>query len=297
LARAGVTCREKGAFSRPGSPCSALVPAAKLQPQMNFKLLFPTYRTRFRFVLDSIGEITKGGRVNAMLNVGSGEGDIDPSLSAFAHELSSCDINEGDVAHARAANAHVGNITYSVENAEALRFGSDRFDLVTCLEVIEHVSDSQKVIHEIARVLKPGGSAIITCPSATFPATYDPINRVLAPLGKHVSMGAYGYGHSWLVKEEDVEGWFAHADLSIVKKERLTGALAGAVECYWPGLLQKMLKPNAGNVARDEKKRGIRASAGDPPLVAITDALIAADRALFSSSERAVGLAYVVTKS
>ena len=263
---------------------------------MNFKLLFPTYRTRYRFVVESLQEITRGEPCEKMLNVGSGEGDIDPALSQFTRALSSCDINEDDVAHARSVNASLAHVSYSVENAEALRFEDETFDIVTCLEVIEHVSDPAKVISEIARVLKPHGQAIVTVPNAQFPATYDPINRALAPFGRHISMGAYGYGHSWLVEDTQIEGWFSAAHLHVQKKDHLSKALASAVECYWPGAFQKLFKPNAGNVAGGAKKTGIRGSAGDPPMLGLVDAFIAADRALFSQSTRAVGLAYVVTK-
>jgi SAM-dependent methyltransferase len=47
----------------------------------------------------------------------------------------------------------------------ALPFKSARFDLVTMLEVIEHLADIPHAIEEIARVLKPGGVAIITTPN------------------------------------------------------------------------------------------------------------------------------------
>src|SRR5215469_3755315 len=47
----------------------------------------------------------------------------------------------------------------------ALPFKSARFDLVTMLEVIEHLADIPRAIGEVARVLKPGGVAIVTTPN------------------------------------------------------------------------------------------------------------------------------------
>lgn len=46
-----------------------------------------------------------------------------------------------------------------------LPFRSERFDLVMMLEVIEHLADIPHALGEIARVLKPGASAIITTPN------------------------------------------------------------------------------------------------------------------------------------
>lgn len=46
-----------------------------------------------------------------------------------------------------------------------LPFRSESFDLVMMLEVIEHLPDIPHSLSEIARVLKPGGTAIITTPN------------------------------------------------------------------------------------------------------------------------------------
>lgn len=259
---------------------------------MNYKLLFPTYRTRERWIHDAV---PRGGR---MLNVGAGEGDIDPMLASFASELESCDINEADVAQASRANAWVPNLRYSVQDSEALAFEAASFDVVLALEVIEHVAHPQAMLSELARVLKPGGTLVLTCPSVRFPPTYDPINAALAPLGKHVPLGAYGYGHSWLVDAPQVESWIADVGCAIVRRDRLSGWLVGAMECYWPGLLQRALKANAGNTrGGDKRRRGVRPSSSKaPPLVGVVDALIAADRMLSWSSDRSVGLAYVARR-
>jgi SAM-dependent methyltransferase len=38
------------------------------------------------------------------------------------------------------------------------------FDAILCTEVLEHISDPAKVIHEFARLLRPGGTLILTAP-------------------------------------------------------------------------------------------------------------------------------------
>jgi 2-polyprenyl-3-methyl-5-hydroxy-6-metoxy-1,4-benzoquinol methylase len=271
---------------------------------VNFKLLLPTYRTRERFVREVLAARRVGepplGRV---LNVGAGEGDIDPTLASYADELESCDVNEDDVAHARALNAGVPNVRYSVQNGESLDFADASFDVVTCLEVIEHVHQPTALLREIARVLKPGGSVVLTCPSQRFPVTYDPVNAVLAPTGKHVSFGAYGYGHSWLVDDNELEAWLEDVGLHVQRKERLSGWLVGALECYWPGVMQRALKANAGNTngagrqADGASRPVLRPTAEAPPLLPLVDALIALDRRATAKSRRSVGLGYVLAKA
>jgi 2-polyprenyl-3-methyl-5-hydroxy-6-metoxy-1,4-benzoquinol methylase len=49
-------------------------------------------------------------------------------------------------------------------DAALLPFQGEQFDGVICLEVLEHVPAPAKVVSEIARVLKPGGTAWISMP-------------------------------------------------------------------------------------------------------------------------------------
>ena len=46
-----------------------------------------------------------------------------------------------------------------------LPFEGDKFDNVICSEVLEHVEDDQKAIHELSKVLKKKGRLIMTVPS------------------------------------------------------------------------------------------------------------------------------------
>jgi SAM-dependent methyltransferase len=262
---------------------------------LSYKLLIPTYRTRERFVrqvLERVGPPPLG----VMLNLGSGEGDIDATLASFATALESCDVNAEDVAFARALNAHVPNVRYSVQDAAALSFPNGMFDVVVCSEVIEHVVDRAGLLAEIARVLRPGGVAVLTCPSAKFPVTYDPINAVLARRGTHVAVGAYGFGHFSLLDEDELERSCREAGLLVESKQRLSGALVGALECYWPGLLQRAFKANAGNTRSRSAGSPIRPTARVPRLVGAVDAIIALDRAASAGSARSVGLGFVLRK-
>jgi ubiquinone/menaquinone biosynthesis C-methylase UbiE len=54
---------------------------------------------------------------------------------------------------------------FLVGNAHKLPYKSNYFDVVYCLEMLEHVEDPDKVIREIKRVLKKNGHAIILIPT------------------------------------------------------------------------------------------------------------------------------------
>ena len=48
---------------------------------------------------------------------------------------------------------------------DALPFAEKEFDVVTMLAVLEHLSTPTSVMHEIRRVLRPGGKVVLTVPS------------------------------------------------------------------------------------------------------------------------------------
>lgn len=60
--------------------------------------------------------------------------------------------------HARPGDAFV------VGSAEALPFDDDAFDVVTCQTVLMHVADAAKVVAEMARVTRPGGTVLLAEP-------------------------------------------------------------------------------------------------------------------------------------
>jgi SAM-dependent methyltransferase len=56
-----------------------------------------------------------------------------------------------------------------VANAKEIPFPRESFDVVTCLEMIEHDQDPFWSVEEMKRVLRPGGSLVITVPGIGFP--------------------------------------------------------------------------------------------------------------------------------
>ncbi|WP_371038640.1 bifunctional 2-polyprenyl-6-hydroxyphenol methylase/3-demethylubiquinol 3-O-methyltransferase UbiG [Rhodosalinus sp. FB01] len=66
----------------------------------------------------------------------------------------------------RHADARGLGIRYDVGVGEALPYDDAAFDAVVCVDVLEHVADLDRVLSEVARVLRPGGLFL-----------YDTINR------------------------------------------------------------------------------------------------------------------------
>ncbi len=65
---------------------------------------------------------------------------------------------------------------YILCSAEALPLSNASFDGVLFLDVLEHVKNEQAVISEIRRVLKPGGTLVISVPHRGFLGRLDSLN-------------------------------------------------------------------------------------------------------------------------
>lgn len=241
------------------------------------------------------------------LNLGTGEGDYDAMIAAHCGSLVACDVNEADLAHARSLNRMVPNLRYEPNNALALSYPDGHFDLLVSCEVLEHVGQPAQMIREMARVLRPGGIAIMTFPSREFPFSYDPINRLaqwLRPGLAHtrqqwIQQGAYAFGHDYLIDSQAFKQWAKDAGFEVLEFRGLSHHLVGLLEMYWTGLAQRIFKKNTGNADADSagmlKVRP--ASTQMPALVIVTDSILALDRWLFGWSERSVGKGVVMRRS
>ena len=99
----------------------------------------------------------------AFLDAGCGDGRylaaLDPELPA---RRAGTDIAERILETARARV----EADFRQANLEALPFEDGAFDLVLCSQVIEHVLNPQTAVAELARVLRPGGTLVISTDNA-----------------------------------------------------------------------------------------------------------------------------------
>ena len=265
---------------------------------MNYKQLFPTYRGRFLFIKECLARYSNNSVFDSGLHLGTGEGDYDFIIAEYCQQLTACDINENDIAYAKKLNAGLTKVEYHVEDANSLTYKNQQFDLIVSVDVIEHVDNPEKMVEEMSRVIKPGGFAFITYPQINFPWLYDPINKVLSTFTKYkLPIGAYAYGHNYLIDGKELSCWLDKNGLVILEEQRLGGYLVSLFEMYWPGIIQKIFKENAGNLpGKNERKVMLRPSIKEPFLTKLTDALINLDSKILGNSKYSVGKGVVVQK-
>ena len=123
----------------------------------------PTLDRKFQRVCELVAEQLPCRRY---LDAGCGDGRYLAALAglpARPEHVTATDISERILDVARAAAAEAGiEVETARGNLEALPFPNESFDVVLCTQVIEHLLDPALGLAEIARVLAPGGCAIIT---------------------------------------------------------------------------------------------------------------------------------------
>lgn len=98
-----------------------------------------------------------------VLDVASGEGYGSALLASVARSVVGVDIDEASVSFATNAYARA-NLTYRAGSVLALPVADASVDVVVCYETLEHVSEHETLLDEVARVLRPDGMFIVSTP-------------------------------------------------------------------------------------------------------------------------------------
>nr|WP_166180145.1 bifunctional 2-polyprenyl-6-hydroxyphenol methylase/3-demethylubiquinol 3-O-methyltransferase UbiG [Altererythrobacter segetis] len=124
------------------------------------------------------------------LDVGCGAGLLAEPLARLGAEVTGVDAAEENVAVAKAHAAGSG-LAIDYRAGELAALGLGRFDLVTAMEVLEHVADKPAFLAELAGHLAPGGLLVLSTPNRT------PQSRLLM-VGLAEAIGAIPKGtHHW----------------------------------------------------------------------------------------------------
>jgi 2-polyprenyl-3-methyl-5-hydroxy-6-metoxy-1,4-benzoquinol methylase len=107
---------------------------------------------------DTVARILDKAPRGSLLDVPAGEGALAARLIAAGFAVSCCDLYP-EIFRLKDVPIHQGDL-----NGE-LPFAERSFDHLTCLEGLEHIENPQQAIREFARVLRPGGTVIVSVPN------------------------------------------------------------------------------------------------------------------------------------
>jgi 2-polyprenyl-6-hydroxyphenyl methylase / 3-demethylubiquinone-9 3-methyltransferase len=149
-----------------------------------------------------------------VLDVGCGGGILSEAMAQLGATVTGIDLGEKALNVAKLHSLESGlNIDYQLISAEALADQqAARFDVVTCMEMLEHVPDPISIVQACARLVKPNGhvffSTINRHPKAYLFAVIG-AEYVLNMLPK----GTHDYAK--FVKPSELASWMRGADLEL----------------------------------------------------------------------------------
>jgi len=123
-------------------------------PESEFRPLHAINPLRTEYI--NLHSPVKGLKV---LDVGCGGGLVSEAMAAFGADVTGIDMGEAPLSVAKLHLLESGQkVEYIKITAEQLaEQRPEQYDVVTCLEMLEHVPDPSLVIDACARLVKPGG--------------------------------------------------------------------------------------------------------------------------------------------
>lgn len=149
-----------------------------------------------------------------VLDVGCGGGLLSEAMARLGARVTAIDLAEDLVKVATLHSLESGvQVDYRVQSVEALaaeRPGS--FDVVTCMEMLEHVPDPAAILQACATLLKPGGHLFVSTLNRT-PAAFALAIVGAEYVARLLPRGTHQYAS--FIRPSELGGWLRAADLQL----------------------------------------------------------------------------------
>lgn len=163
---------------------------------------------RLRYIESVCGAVA-GRRV---LDVGCGGGILTESLAAVGADATGIDMAQASIEVARLHGLESGvKASYRVMPAEDLAAEAPAsFDIVCCLEMLEHVPDPASVVAACARLVKPGGHVVFST------INRNPKAMAMAIVGAEYVLGLLPRGtheYAKFIRPSELDAWSRQSGL------------------------------------------------------------------------------------
>jgi 2-polyprenyl-6-hydroxyphenyl methylase/3-demethylubiquinone-9 3-methyltransferase len=149
-----------------------------------------------------------------VLDVGCGGGILSESMALRGASVTGIDLGEKALKVAQLHGLESGvQVDYQLISVEALALEMPAsFDVVTCMEMLEHVPDPAAVVHACAALVKPGGHVFFST------INRNPKSYLFAVLGAEYVLnllprGTHEYGK--FIKPSELASWCRKAGLTV----------------------------------------------------------------------------------
>ncbi len=172
-----------------------------------FKPLHDINPLRLNYIDEKAGLDTK-----KVVDIGCGGGILSESMALRGATVKGIDLATAGLSVAKLhAQQSAANVEYEEISAEALAEREPAsYDIVTCLEMLEHVPQPDKVIEACAKLVKPGGDLFFST------INRNPKSYLFAIIGAEYVLtllpkGTHEYAN--FIKPAELDGWIRTAGL------------------------------------------------------------------------------------
>jgi 2-polyprenyl-6-hydroxyphenyl methylase/3-demethylubiquinone-9 3-methyltransferase len=178
-------------------------------PKSEFKPLHDINPLRLKYIIENASGI-KGKKI---LDIGCGGGILSESMAVEGAIVTGADLGDAQISVAK-LHALETNITidYLQQSAESLADERpESFDVVTCLEMLEHVPNPESIIKACSQLVKPGGHLFFST------INRNPKAWLLAIVGaeyflKMLPKGTHDYQR--FIKPSEMNKWIRNSSLN-----------------------------------------------------------------------------------
>lgn len=185
-------------------------------PESEFKPLHDINPLRANWIDDKAGVAGK-----KVADIGCGGGLLSEALTVRGARVTGIDMGEAPLAVARLHQLESGlEIDYRQMTAEELASQEpESFDVVTCLEMLEHVPDPAAIIQACARLVKPGGQVFFST------LNRNPKAYLFAIIGAEYVLNLLPKGtheYSKFIKPSEMGQWIRAAGMDVAELMGMT---------------------------------------------------------------------------
>ena len=148
------------------------------------------------------------------LDVGCGGGILAEALAQSGAQTTGIDLSEKALKVAELHALESGaQVNYQSISAEALALTDPAsFDVVTCMEMLEHVPDASAIVAACAKLVKPNGSVFFST------INRNPKSYLFAVVGAEYVLNMLPKGthdYAKFIKPSELSSWARQADLNV----------------------------------------------------------------------------------